>query len=486
MVGGGGAGTTTQRDTPVAVDTSGVLSGKFITAISAYPAGCLALASDGTVYGWGSNGNGQLGDGSTTHRHTPVALDMTGVLSGKTITAIEAGQAGALALASNGRIYAWGYNAYGQLGDGTTTQRTTPVAVSTAGVLSGKTITAISMGLHSLALSSDGDLYSWGYNASGQLGDGTTTDRTTPVAVTTSGVLSGKTITAISAASTFSAVLAESTVSTFALATARSYAANFGWLNWRPRATGPEAPAVHMHVLSGKVYAANVGWIDLGDGAPADDIRYSQAGGDIGVNHDGSGGLHGYAYGASIGWIKFAQTWQHPPRLDLSTGLLSGYAYSANCGWIGLAGLKTGIAKGKDTDLAGHGDGIDDAWEFEQLAANGLPRDLSLIGSFADDDSDHDGFTDVAEYFADTNPWSPASVPAAPAFVPLTGNTWRLEWAASGSRSYQVQCSSDFATWDPVGGLITSMANTGSVDVPIPPGAPRLFFKVQPQLPLQP
>ena len=82
-------------------------------------------------------------------------------------------------------------------------------------------------------------------------------------------------------------VLAAPVTSSLSLHARYSYAANFGWLNWRPRDSGPEAPAVHSSMLSGRVYAANTGWIDLGDGAPTDKIRYSQTGGDIGVNHDG-------------------------------------------------------------------------------------------------------------------------------------------------------------------------------------------------------
>ena len=98
---------------------------------------------------------------------------------------IAAGGLHTVALKSDGTVWAWGYNGYGQLGDGTTTNRLTPVQVSS---LSG--VTAIAAGVyHTLALKSDGTVWAWGYNGDGRLGDGTTTNRTTPVQVSS---LSGR------------------------------------------------------------------------------------------------------------------------------------------------------------------------------------------------------------------------------------------------------------------------------------------------------
>ena len=162
---------------------------------------------------WGSNYSGQLGDGTNTNRDVPVAVDASGVLAGKTVTAISAGNFYSLALTSDGKVYGWGDNGYGQLGDGTTTRRHVPVAVNTSGVLAGETVTAISAGaIHSLALTSDGRVYAWGDNGQGQLGDGTTTDHNVPVAVNTSGVLAGKTVTTISAGLFYSLALASAPV----------------------------------------------------------------------------------------------------------------------------------------------------------------------------------------------------------------------------------------------------------------------------------
>jgi YD repeat-containing protein len=204
-----GDGTTTRKSTPVAVDTSGVLNGQTVVAIAAGVNHCLAISSEGKVFAWGSNSHGQLGDGTTTQRNLPVAVNMSGALLGKTVIAIAAGERYSLAITSEGKAYSWGWNASGQLGDGTTTQRTLPVAVNIGGVLSGKTITAIAVGhQHCLALTTDGKAYSWGANSNGQLGDGSTSVRSTPVQVDMTGNLQGKTITAISAGGSFSVLIA--------------------------------------------------------------------------------------------------------------------------------------------------------------------------------------------------------------------------------------------------------------------------------------
>jgi alpha-tubulin suppressor-like RCC1 family protein len=190
-----GDGTTIPRNQPVAVDMSGALAGKVVTALSANHVYTLALTSDGKVYSWGANFGGQLGLGDTTDRSTPQLVQ--GALAGKTIVSISAGLAHALALASDGTVYGWGNNLYRTLGDGTTTTRLSPVAMNTAGtLLAGKTITAIQCAsYHNVFLTSEGNLYSWGFNGNGKLGDGTTVDRTAPVAV--DGSLAGKTVVAI-------------------------------------------------------------------------------------------------------------------------------------------------------------------------------------------------------------------------------------------------------------------------------------------------
>jgi alpha-tubulin suppressor-like RCC1 family protein len=139
----------------------------------------LALKSDGTVWGWGSNQLGQLGIGTTT---APPVLAPVQAINLSNIVAIAAGNHHALALRNDGTVWAWGNNQFGQIGTGTATPLepvTTPFQVPT---LTG--ITALSGGAHhSLALRNDGTVWSWGYNVFGMLGDDTVTDRGSPVQV---------------------------------------------------------------------------------------------------------------------------------------------------------------------------------------------------------------------------------------------------------------------------------------------------------------
>ena len=203
-----GDNTTTARHVPTAVDQTGALAGKSVIGIVAGFDHNVALCSDGTLASWGSNINGQIGDNSSTHRHVPVLVDQSGVLAGKTVVAISAGQYHNLALCSDGSLAAWGGNFSGQLGDGSTTTRRAPVWVDQTGVLADKTIVAIAAGnRHSLALCSDGTLASWGNNEDGQLGNDIHFRSLLPVLVDQTGVLSGKTVDAIAAAGSHSIAL---------------------------------------------------------------------------------------------------------------------------------------------------------------------------------------------------------------------------------------------------------------------------------------
>ena len=203
-----GNGTAVDSSVPVAVLTSGALAGKTVTAVAAARRHSLALTSDGKVYGWGANSGGQLGDGTYNQSTVPVAVSTTGTLSGKTVVQISAANDQSYAVTSDGKVFAWGSNNSGQMGDGTSTPSNVPVAVSTSGVLSGKTITAVSAGYdHALALSSDGQIFSWGYAASGRLGNNSGANSTVPVAVVMTGALAGKTVTAVAARSSGSCAL---------------------------------------------------------------------------------------------------------------------------------------------------------------------------------------------------------------------------------------------------------------------------------------
>ncbi len=166
-----GDGTLIGKTTPTSVDS---LSG--VTAVAAGANHTLALKSDGTVWAWGANANGQLGDGTTTDRSSPVLV--AGLV---TVTAIAAGGRHSFAIKADGSVWAWGANESGQLGDGGTSQWTVPIPITALAPVLTLTVIALDGGdAHSVAVKNDGTVWTWGANANGQLGDGTTTPRSTP------------------------------------------------------------------------------------------------------------------------------------------------------------------------------------------------------------------------------------------------------------------------------------------------------------------
>lgn len=160
----GRAVTVTQSGEPV-------LRPGFRFSVAAGAQHSLALTDAGLVWSWGANGARQLGDGTTTNRLTPVRVPTPA-----NVVAIAAGASHSLALRADGTVWAWGANARGQLGDGTIAIRTAPVQAS------GLTdVVAIAAGSeHSMALKADGTVWVWGRNNVGQLGDGTGTSRSAP------------------------------------------------------------------------------------------------------------------------------------------------------------------------------------------------------------------------------------------------------------------------------------------------------------------
>ena len=146
-----------------------------IVAIGAGDQHSLVVKSDGTVVAWGHNNHGQVGDGTTTNRLYPTPVPgLTGVSS------VAAGAVHSVALKNDGTIYAWGYNNFGQLGDGTITTRHSPVLIT---AISGIAQVGDGRDLYTIVLKQDGTVWAWGYNTYGQLGDGTTTNRYTPIEV---------------------------------------------------------------------------------------------------------------------------------------------------------------------------------------------------------------------------------------------------------------------------------------------------------------
>jgi alpha-tubulin suppressor-like RCC1 family protein len=152
-----------------------------LTGVSSISAGrwshSLAVKSDGTVWTWGANSYGQLGNGSVSDSSVPVQV--SGLSN---VTAATGGEFHSLAVKSDGTVWAWGANTYGQIGDGTPLTRRTPVQV----VIVGGTFTADVIGAgyrHSLAAKSDGTAWAWGINANGQLGTGDSMSYANPTEV---------------------------------------------------------------------------------------------------------------------------------------------------------------------------------------------------------------------------------------------------------------------------------------------------------------
>ncbi len=155
-----GNGTTNDVSVPESIGSS-------YAAVAAGDNHTLGLTADGGLWTWGANSSGQLGDGSQNVALKPQQID-----SGYKIVA--AGSLHSLAIKLNGDLYAWGANNYGQLGNGNASSTPSPVFV-------GANFIQVSAGIsHTLGLKDDGSLYAWGANDHGQLGDGSTTARNAP------------------------------------------------------------------------------------------------------------------------------------------------------------------------------------------------------------------------------------------------------------------------------------------------------------------
>jgi alpha-tubulin suppressor-like RCC1 family protein len=147
---------------------------KAVTVSAGYYHTC-DVTTQGAVRCWGYNGYGELGDNSTTASLKPVGVYGLG----SKVKNVSAGYLHSCALTTKGKVWCWGYNGYGQLGDNTTTNSSKPVAVANLGK-----VKAIDAGyLHTCAITTKGAVKCWGYNANGQLGDNSTTSSPTPVTV---------------------------------------------------------------------------------------------------------------------------------------------------------------------------------------------------------------------------------------------------------------------------------------------------------------
>jgi len=167
-----GNGTTTSSAVPVGV----VGLGSGVVAVSAGEFHSCAVTSAGAVKCWGHNAFGEVGDGTTAQSVAPVGV--VGLGSG--VVAVSAGEFHSCAVTLAGAVKCWGFNAVGELGDGTTAQSVAPVGV--VGLGSGVVAVSAS-GFHSCAVTSGGSVRCWGRNPNGELGDGTTIDSAVPVGV---------------------------------------------------------------------------------------------------------------------------------------------------------------------------------------------------------------------------------------------------------------------------------------------------------------
>ena len=167
-----GDNTTSSRSSPVTV-VGGMTNWSQISSFGNHN---LGIVSTGVIYSWGRNNNGQLGDNTTSNRSSPVTV-VGGITNW---SQVSAGWNHSLGITSTGIAYAWGYNVSGNIGDNTTSDRSSPVTV-VGGITNWS---QVSGGLRrSLGLTSTGIAYSWGRNNRGQLGDNTTSDRSSPVTV---------------------------------------------------------------------------------------------------------------------------------------------------------------------------------------------------------------------------------------------------------------------------------------------------------------
>ncbi len=149
---------------------SAVIRGRLATAVHT-----VYVKSDGTLWGWGSNSSGQLGNGTTIDRAN--RLQVT-TLSG--MKAVDAGEDHTVALQSDGTVWTWGNNSNGQLGNGTTVNSSVPIRITSL-----SNVIDVTAGYKfTVALKSDGTVWTWGNNSNGQLGNGTTANSSIPVQVT--------------------------------------------------------------------------------------------------------------------------------------------------------------------------------------------------------------------------------------------------------------------------------------------------------------
>lgn len=167
-----GDGTTTNRNLPVQV-TSGVMNNwDYVVSGTNHS---LAIKTDGTLWAWGDNNYGQVGNGTASNLQLlPIQIGFDTNWAG-----VSAGGTSSYAIKNNGTLWSWGHNNYGQLGDGTLINKNIPTQIGSA-----STWSSVIGGLaHTIALKTNGSIWTWGLNLYGQLGDSSTVDKSTPIQI---------------------------------------------------------------------------------------------------------------------------------------------------------------------------------------------------------------------------------------------------------------------------------------------------------------
>ncbi len=167
-----GNGTTINTNTPIQIGTASEWK-----SVSAGGLFSIAIKTDGTIWGWGNNTNGQLGDGTTIQRNSPVQIGSSTDWINASAATRTSGYV--LAVKTDGTLWSWGENTYGQLGDGTNIQRNIPTQIGNE-----KNWSMVNTGaFHSVAIKTDGSLWTWGRNTLGQLGNGTNISESAPIPI---------------------------------------------------------------------------------------------------------------------------------------------------------------------------------------------------------------------------------------------------------------------------------------------------------------
>jgi alpha-tubulin suppressor-like RCC1 family protein len=188
------------------------MGGQSIYSISVGARAALALTKTGFVYAWGTNTNYQLGNGAATSsaQLQPLLVNF-GALQYRKAVLLAVGSIDAMVVTNDNQLVGWGSNTNGALGDGTVNARTTPVVTSKGAIGATRKIVGLYMAYHTMVLTDDNRLFTWGYNAAGQLGDGSTNNRYQPNFVYYIGDLYQKTISKIAVGGNFNLVLTSGT-----------------------------------------------------------------------------------------------------------------------------------------------------------------------------------------------------------------------------------------------------------------------------------